>query len=62
MNIEDVVKLKLDPVNEYKPYIVFDTSERCRIWANHSSCDGTLLIGKVFHIYCDCDCHKQKNA
>jgi len=38
MNAEDAEKLKLDPTNEYEPYIVLDKSELCRLWENHTSC------------------------
>ncbi len=62
MNLEDQEKLKLDPDNECKPYIFFDKSERCARWGNHDVCDGVIHFGKFFHIYCNCDCHKQANG
>jgi hypothetical protein len=62
MIAEDYEKLKLDPTNEFKPFIVFDKSERCHLWGNHDTCNGTIMIGQTFHVYCDCDCHKQKDA
>jgi hypothetical protein len=62
MNAEDAEKLKLDPTNEYEPYIVLDKSERCHLWENHHTCDGVIMIGQKFHVYCSCECHHTKNA
>lgn len=62
MNMNDAEKLKLDPLNEFKPFIVFDKSERCHLYGNHDSCNGVVMIGETFHVYCDCDCHQRGDA
>ena len=62
MNANDTEKLKLDPLNESMPFIVFDKSERCYLYENHDTCNGVIMIGEIFHVYCVCDCHRKEDA
>jgi len=62
MKANDAEKIKLDPMNESMPFIVFDKSERCYLYGNHDTCTGVIHIGVIFHVYCDCDCHRRGDA
>ncbi len=56
----DIAKLKRDPRNNLTPYIGYDKSMTCALWNDHSKCNGEIMIGQTFHVYCDCECHKKK--
>jgi hypothetical protein len=62
MDLADEEKLKRDPKNEEQPYIVLDKSERCHRWGNHDTCNGIIMLGAKFHVYCSCECHRKEKA
>jgi hypothetical protein len=62
MDLADEEKLKRDPKNEEQPYIGYDKSQQCHLLRDHANCSGKIHYGEIFHVYCDCECHRKVKA